>query len=50
MPHINISLIAILAKIAIFVILPYFEHMVGGEELQVAKKMEEMLKIIVLAS
>ena len=50
MPHINISLIAILAKIAIFVILAYFEHIVRGEELEVAKKTEDMLKRIVLAS
>ena len=50
MPHINISLIAILAKIAIFVILAYFEHIVRDEELQVAKKPEDMLKIVVLAS
>ena len=50
MPHINISLIPILAKIAIFVILAYFEHIVRDEELQVAKKTEDMLKIVVLAS
>ena len=50
MPHNNISLIPILAKIAIFVILAYFEHHVRGEELQVAKKTEDMLKRIVLAS
>ena len=49
MPHI-ISLIVILAKIAIFVILAYFEHIVRSEELEVAKKPEDMLKIIVLAS
>ena len=50
MTHINISLIAILAKIAIFLILAYFEHIVMDEELEVAKKTEDMLIIIVLAS
>ena len=50
MPHNNISLIPILAKLAIFVILAYFEHNVSGEELQVAKKTEDMLKIVVIAS
>ena len=50
MPHINISLIPILAKIVIFVILAYFKHIVRDEELEVAKKPEDMLKIIVLAS
>ena len=50
MPHINISLIPILAKIAIFVILAYFEHIVMDEELEVGKKPEDMLNIIVLAS
>ena len=44
MPYINITLIAILAKIAIFVILAYFEHIVSGEELEV------VTKTIVLAS
>ena len=50
MPHIIISLITILAKIAIFVILAYFEYIVRGEELEMAKKTEDMLKIIVLPS
>ena len=39
-----------MAKIAIFVILAYFEHMVRDEELELAKKPEDMLKRIVLAS
>ena len=50
MPHINISLITILAKIAIFVILATFDPIFRGVELEVAKKPEDMLKIIVLAS
>ena len=39
-----------MVKIAIFVILAYFEHIVWDEEIEVAKKTEDMLKIIVLAS
>ena len=39
-----------MAKIAIFVILAYFEHIVRDEKLEVAKKPEDMLKIVVLAS
>ena len=50
MPHINISLISILAKNAIFAILAYIEHIVRDEELQLAKKTEYMLKTVVLAS
>ena len=50
MPHVNRLLTLILLKIAIFVILANFENIVMGEELQVAKKTEDMLNIIGLAS
>ena len=50
MPHVNRLLTLILVKIAIFVMLANFEHVVTGEELEVTKKPEDMLKRIVLAS
>ena len=50
MTHVNRLLTLILVKIAIFVILANFELIFRGEELQIAKKSEDMLKIVVLAS
>ena len=50
MPHINISLIPIMAKIAIFVILAIFGIRFADEGLEVPRKPEDMLKRIVLAS
>ena len=44
------SLTPILLKIAIFEILPNFEPIVSSEDLEIAKKPEDMLKSIVLAS
>ena len=49
MPDINISLIAILAKIAISVILANFDPIFRDEGLEIAKKSEDMLKRIVVA-
>ena len=50
MPHINISLIPIMAKIAIFVILANFDPIFRGEALEIETKPEDMLNRIVLAS
>ena len=43
MTHVNTLLTLILVKIAIFVMLANFEHIVSGEELEEAKKSEDML-------
>ena len=50
MPQVNSSLTAILLKNAIFEILPNIEPIVSGEDLEIAKKPEDMLTKIVLAS
>jgi hypothetical protein len=50
MPQVNSSLITILAKIAIFEILPNFDPIFSGEGMEMAKKPEDMLKTIVIAS
>ena len=49
-PEINISLIAILVKIGIFEILLKFDPIFRCEVLEIAKKPEDMLKTIALAS
>ena len=48
--EINSALTPILLKIAIFDILANFELIFSGEGLEVAKKPEDMLKTIVIAS
>ena len=50
MPRVNSSLITILLKIAIFDILAKFEPIFSGERVEVAKKPEDMLITIVIAS
>ena len=47
---INSALTPILLKIAIFDILAKFEHIFIGEGIEMAKKPEDMLKTIVIAS
>ena len=49
MSNINISLTPIMLKIAIFKILANFDTMFRVEDLDIAKKTEDMLKRIVLA-
>ena len=50
MVEINSALTAILLKIAIFDILANFEPIFSGEGVEVAKKSEDMLKTIAIAS
>ena len=50
MPQVNSSLITILAKIAIFEVLPNFDPIFRGEGVQMAKKTEDMLKTVDIAS
>ena len=44
MPHVNSLLTLILLKIAIFVIFAKFESIFRDEDMQIAKKTEDMLK------
>ena len=48
--EINSALTPILLKMAIFDILANFEPIFSGEVMEVAKKTEDMLKTIVIAS